>query len=373
VAAAVSAESPSLGRDVARIVLEKTLRVRKGDNVTVETWSETLPWAKPFIAEARRKGAHPMLLYEDESTFWESIADGSGARATGRVGSHEWSALSKTSAYVFFFGPSEWTRYDELPDTQADAARAYNGAWYRAAARAKIRGARMYIGRTSARAAQRWGVDLDAWREELLRASLVSPEELHREGSRVGERLRRGKTVTVRHPNGTDLTFRLGRYPLQLDDAMVDEADLRAGNNMATIPGGVVGVSIDHTSASGTVVGNRDVYPQGGRVSDPRWTFASGRLTDAAYGAGGHVLEEEYAEAPAKGRDRLSYFSIGLNRELARSPQMEDQERGAVLLRLGGNRFAGGRNASPFSAWLVVKGANVAIDGKPLLEGGQIV
>jgi hypothetical protein len=52
---------------------------------------------------------------------------------------------------------------------------------------------------------------------------------------------------------------------------------------------------------------------------------------------------------------------------------MEDQELGAVLLSLGGNQFRGGKNASPFGAWLVVKGADVSIDGKPLVTDGRLL
>ncbi|MCI4347119.1 MAG: hypothetical protein L3J97_00680 [Thermoplasmata archaeon] len=370
----MSANSDPPGTQVARLVLDRTLRVRRGENVIVEAWSESLPWAKPFITEARRRGAHPLLLYEDEATFWDSLAVGA-SRSTGQVGSHEWAALSKTSAYVFFFGPAAWPRFDDLPAEKTRGVAAYNPEWYRRAARAKLRGARMYLGRTSPAAAQRWKVDLDAWREELVRASLVPPSGLHRLGARISQRLQRGKSVTVTHPNGTDLAFRLGKFPIQLDDALVDKDDLVAGNNVATIPGGVVGVAIDHTSAQGTIVGNHDVYPDRtpGPVSAMRWSFRDGHLADHSFGAGGQELDQAYSKAPRAGRDRLSYFSVGLNPELSHSPQMEDQELGALMFRVGGNHFMGGKNPSPFVAWMVVKGADASIDGRPLLEGGRIV
>ncbi len=177
------------------------------------------------------------------------------------------------------------------------------------------------------------------------------------------------------HPNGTKLTFRLGRYPIQLDDALVDDDDLRAGNNMATIPGGVVGVAVDHASAEGTVIGNHDVFPNEARgpVSAPSWSFRGGRLSDHFFGTGGEGVEASFAKAPKAGRDRLSYFSVGLNRELTRSPLMEDQEIGSVMVRIGGNQFVGGKNPSPFGTWLVVKGADLSVDGRAVLEGGRIV
>jgi leucyl aminopeptidase (aminopeptidase T) len=353
------------------MVLKDTLRLKRGENVVIETWSETLPWAKPFVTEARRMGANPLFLYEDETSFWESVGTGHG-RQTGQVGSHEWAALEKAAAYVFFFGPSEWPRADGLPPQKRNGVAAYNPEWYRRAAKAKIRGARMYLGRTSQLSADRWKLDLDAWREELVRASLVPPSQLHRLGTRIAKLMTNGKQVQVTHPNGTAISFRLKRYPIQLDDAVVDATDIKAGNNMANLPGGVVGVSIDHTSAEGTIIGNHTTYPDSGPVTGSQWSFADGHLTDQSYGSGGKPIQQAYAKAPRTGRDRLGYFSIGLNPEISRLPQMEDQEIGAVLFQLGGNSFRGGKNASPFGAWTVVKGADLTIDQKPVLRNGKI-
>src|ERR1700691_6521188 len=114
----------------ARNILVNTLRLRPGENVVIETWSETLPWAKPFVNEARRMGANPMLLYEDEESFWEALRSGE-SRHTGRVGGHEWAALAKASAYVFFHGPSEWPRADDLPPEQKGGGAADNPEWDR--------------------------------------------------------------------------------------------------------------------------------------------------------------------------------------------------------------------------------------------------
>jgi leucyl aminopeptidase (aminopeptidase T) len=364
--------SPQQAAALAKNVLTKTLHVRKGENVVIETWSESLPWAKPFVAEARRLGANPVLLYEDEASFWEALKAGHGGH-TGRVGSHEWAALANTSAYVFFFGPSEWPRADDLPAKNRAGVAAYNGEWYRRAAKAKIRGARMYLGRTSQLSADRWKLDLEAWRDELVRASLVSPAAMNRMGKRIGVRMQKGKEVTVTHSNGTDLSFRLARTPLQLDDGLVDAADLKTGQNMAAIPGGVVGICVDPASANGVVTGNHTTYPDSGPVTGSHWEFSAGHLTDQSYESGGAPVLAAYAKAPKNGRDRLGYFSIGLNPEITNLPQMEDQEVGALLLQLGNNQFRGGKVASPFSAWMVLKGATVAIDGTPVVEDGRVV
>lgn len=355
---------------MARVVLRDTLRVRPGENVTIETWSGSLPWAKPFVAEARRIGALPMTLYENEEIFWKTVNSGK-LGSLGKVGGHEWAALGKTHAYVFFFGPGESSRFDELPERVRSRVEAYNPEWYRRAARAKLRGVRMYLGRTSARAADVFRVSLDRWREELVRATLVPPASMSRAGKKIGQRLLRGKTVHLSHPNGTDLTLRLRHYPLQLDDGLVDAEDLRAGNNLTWMPSGVVGVGVDERFGEGKVVGNRTVYLSDGPAEGGEWTLREGRLRSYSYGQGAENFETPYGEAP-RGRDQPAFFSIGLNPEISMSPQMEDQELGAVSVRIGGNKFLGGRNPCPFLSWLVVRGADVSIDGRLVVRGGKL-
>ena len=50
-----------------------------------------------------------------------------------------------------------------------------------------------------------------------------------------------------------------------------------------------------------------------------------------------------------------------------------DQEYGAVMLRIGGNAFVGGKNPCPFGSWMVLSGADLSIDGRPVLKGGKIL
>lgn len=362
--------SSDLGERMARTILHDSLRVRPGENVTIESWSESLPWTKPFVAEARRIGARPMVLYEDEELFWKGLSSGQ-IGSLGTVGDHEWAALAKTDAYVFFFGPSEWPRFDEVPQRIFRRATGYNQEWYRRAARAKLRGVRMYLGRTSQKGADRFGVDLGTWRDELVKASLVPPGTMSRAGKKVANQLRHGKRVEVTHPNGTHLELRLKRYPVQVDDGIVDADDIKAGQNLLWMPSGVVGVALDESFGEGTVLANRSSYLEGGVVEGGRWTVRDGRLASYSYDRGAERFEKPYGEAP-KGRDRPAYVSVGLNPEISMSPQMEDQELGAISIRIGGNRGVGGSNACPFMSWLALRGANLSVDGRPVVREGKL-
>src|SRR5580700_1771574 len=96
-------------RDLARNVLRNTLRMKRGENLLIETWSATLPWASSFVLEARILGVRPMLVVEPEEAYWRSVSEAPLANV-GQVGSHDWAALKAADAHMHFYGPLDTAR-----------------------------------------------------------------------------------------------------------------------------------------------------------------------------------------------------------------------------------------------------------------------
>ncbi|MCI4370108.1 MAG: hypothetical protein L3J81_02115, partial [Thermoplasmata archaeon] len=94
---------------MARSVLQKNLQVRPGERVIIEAWTHTLPWAVSFAREARRLGASPLVPYEDEASYWDSV-DAKEDKVLGRAAAHEWAALGKTDVYLHMWGPGDRVR-----------------------------------------------------------------------------------------------------------------------------------------------------------------------------------------------------------------------------------------------------------------------
>lgn len=363
--------APEVLSNIARNILGPTLRLKRGEAVVIETWNHTLPWARALVVEARRRGVRPLVILEDEQAYWASV-ESLDAKELGKVGEAEWAAVGKAQGYVFLWGPEDRGRLLGLPSEKYDALTAYNGEWYQRASRAKLRGCRVEFGRATPSAARHFGVPLAGWQEHLLAGSLVDPRQLARDAARVAARLTKGKRVTVTHANGTHLELKLaGRKPL-VDDAVVDEADVRAGNNMVNLPSGVVAVGVDESTAEGEVFANRASFPRRGPTAGGHWTFVGGRLTNAEYQAGLENFTTPF-EAAGAGRDRPAFLSLGLNGPLGHAPNMEDQERGAVTVGIGGNAGYGGKTKLPFLAWLVIAGAHLEVDGRPLAADGEIL
>ena len=59
----------SLYGQVARKVISESLSVKKGESLVVETWNNGLPFARSVVVEARRIGAVPVTLFEDEQAY----------------------------------------------------------------------------------------------------------------------------------------------------------------------------------------------------------------------------------------------------------------------------------------------------------------
>lgn len=372
--AAISAPRES-DRASARAILRENLRVRPGERVTIEAWTQTLGYGNAFVLEAMKLGARPLLLYEDEPTYWAASTE-VPARQLGRIGEHRRAALERTDVFVSFLGPSDRERFHALPSATLFRLGEYQDALYSAAAKAGARAVQMAVGRVSAASARMYHVEENAWREELVSGTLVSPRALGRRAAAVVRRLTRGSELTVRHPNGTELALGLRGLAPQVSDGRVPRPRERADWSLVTLPAGVVTVAVDERTADGTFRSNMrcstGLSDSVGDFSDGRWTFTDGRLRRFEYDVGQAIFEQSYARA-REGRDRPGSIAIGLNERIVSAPLLEDQSLGMVTLQIGRNDHVGGRTRTPWWAWTFLRGATVAIDGRPVLRDGKLV
>jgi aminopeptidase len=366
-------------RAFARSILKNSLRLRRGENLLVETWSATLPWAESMVLEARILGAHPLLTLEDEPTFWKTV-DAAPASHVGQVGMHEWEALKWCQAHVHFAGPSDTARAREIPGPVQARMAAIDHEWYRLIEKAGIRTVRWDLGRTNEDTARRFGVDLSVWREELIEGAMRDPAPMRREGARIARIFQRGREVRLTHANGTDLTLRLaGRMPI-VNDGIIDPSDVSRGHLVDILPSGVVAVTVEETIAEGTlngagcpglafVAGYYNQIPlRGGR-----WQFHRGRLTEFSYEKGGEEFGRAFRKL-GRGKDRPGLFSVGLNPSISSIPIMLDEIRGAVTLSVGRDVMWGGRTLGPdFVAYQSLQGADLEVDGIPVTRKGRVL
>ena len=356
---------------LAHQVLAENLKVRPGESVVIESWTHTLPWTGAFVAETRRLGAHPVVTYEDESAWWETVRGGD-TRVLSRMSAAEKALLASADVFVYFWGPEDRPRVDRLPDKVQSQVTAWNEDWYKIAGKAGVRGCRMTLGQATDPVARTFGLNGPSWRRRLLAAGLADGAAMRKRGYALARKLEIGSELRIQHPNGTDLTLHLGKVHTRVDSGITDAAAMaRPYGMLANNPTGQVMAAIDDSRAEGTFVSNRPVYLGSNRFDGIRWNFSDGQLTSRKGGEGADLFEKEFAGAP-KGRDRLGYLSLGLNPAGRELPPCEDTEEGAALIGIGSNGAVGGKLRIPFQAYALIGDATISIDGRTIAKAGKV-
>jgi len=353
---------------LAQQVLTRSLRLRRGQNVIIETWTHSLDLAEEFVVQARRMGVRPMVLYEGERAFFDSqrlasVADGSAISAP------ELAAVAATDAYVFLSGPSDPKRWAELSLARKAALDRWVGTWHQVLQSRGARACYAYFASATEAAARAYEVDLGSWRREVREASTVDPAVFRRSARRFAGRLRSGRRVTITHPNGTRIDLGLsGRIPY-IDDGSVDADDIRMGHTWTVVPSGLAIVALNERFAEGRFVANRPSRHRRGVNPGIQWTFHDGRLISYESDDRSQGFAEAFRSA-GPGHDRPALFSIGLNPRLRNAPLQDDQAVGVVSLYVGHNEHFGGRNRVNFADYALLEGADVSVDGHPIVRAG---
>jgi leucyl aminopeptidase (aminopeptidase T) len=352
---------------VAENVLGNVLKLRFGETVTIETWTHNLSDANAFALVARRMGAHPLVVHEDEPTYWKSVKT-ANPEALGAFPKHEEALLKASDAYVFLYGPARESARQRLGLRALARLEGYNKEWYRVAQKANVRFARLELGRVSDDRARFFGVSSRAWRREVLLASAVPPSSLSQNAARLSRPLLRGEELRIQHPNGTDLRLGLkGREPV------IDDGDrcARGGNFVHILPAGSMVLAVDEAVGEGRFDSNVRIHGSVGSPDGGSWTLSGGRLTGFDYRMGKQRFATALGRAGIEGT-RPGLIGFGLNPKVDRAPRCEDERLGNILFSIGGNKTEGGANRGRWASHLLLRDPTVTIDGATVMRAGRV-
>jgi len=354
---------------VASGILRRSLRLKRGQNVIIEAWTHTLPFAELLTTAAVRLGVRPTTFFVSEQAFLEAQEKSHPHGSAASVRS-ELAAIAAVDGYILLPGPEDLSMLDRLPAAKRRAhdrgiAERRRLLQHHAVPSVCVLGAPVTRG-----AAEQFGVDLEVWRRESLAGHLVDPQLLRREATPFARAFQDGHKVTISHPNGTELELGLyGRAPV-IEDGAVDAHDRAQGRTYTVLPAGWVAVAVEESTADGSFIANRPSRDGRGIVRDARWTFRGGRLTDFAVGPGRAAFERRFGRAGPE-RNRPALIEIGLNPKLHDFPIVEDHELGVVSVYIGHNDDFGGRTRGTFREYALLEGADVRVDGRRILRAGR--
>lgn len=295
--------------EVARKVISETLHLKKGESVTVETWNNGLPIALRFVGEARRTGAIPLTLFEDEDTYVFGVKN-APADARGKMGKHEHGLLAASDTYIFI--PNELLEgyTSRLTPEEVEAATGYGGSWYEAAEKAGLRGARMSFGFAGKNLAKLLGKSLEEIELHQLKAALVDFGSIRKAGKELASRLPDSGSGSLTSPGGSHLKFEYERGE-HIEDGIVDAKDVATGHNMAYLPPGFLRKGVKPGSVSGRVKLSPTIGWTG-IIGDATLDFDKGRLVKWSSKSSRRMLDEAI-EGQAEDERVVSALTIGLN------------------------------------------------------------
>ena len=138
------------------------------------------------------------------------------------------------------------------------------------------------------------------------------------------------------------------------------------------VPSGTLVVVLDSRTAEGSFRANRRTNIWWTVHTGGALRFTHGKLASYSFQEGEAEFARQYRAGTA-GRDRTSVLKIGLNPAVVDVPNLETVEGGSVSLQIGRNLYLGGTNGSSFFSWFTLAGAEVAVDGTPVIRAGKFL
>ena len=186
--------------------------------------------------------------------------------------------------------------------------------------------------------------------------------------------------VHITSASGTDLRFRAGNRPINLQDGDASKARAAKGavliDHEIELPAGVVRVSPLEDTVEGIIAFPPSQW-NGRPVEGLKLRFDKGRVVEVTAASGRDAVEAEMQRAGAAGR-AFREFALGVNPLLAvpdRNPWIPYYGYGAgvVRLSLGDNTELGGATGGGYVRWNFFTDLTVTIGPRIWVQNGKLV
>jgi aminopeptidase len=227
----------------------------------------------------------------------------------------------------------------------------------------------------TANLSRRLGVPQSELASAFWKGAGVPAQTLRTKGEAMRARFVDAKSITLTHPNGTNLTFGVDAGRAFVSDGAITPEKVKQGGAAVNtwLPAGELILPAAAGTAEGKVVIDKMLW-DGQEVRGLTLTYSKGKLTSMTAASSIEDLKARY-DAAGGGKDQFGYIDIGVNPE-TRLPvgtgRIVWTAPGAVTVGLGDNRGFGGTNASDFGLATQLGGATVKADGKMVVENGAL-
>lgn len=361
-------------KSIAAKVVGQSADVRENEIVELAGQVEDLPLLEDMAIEVRKRGAHPIVLVRTEQ-FGRRLYDEVPAKYDGQAPLAGRKLVEAIHVFIATEAGEGRTYRGVPPERQAAQAKATQPVFELA----RKRGIRsVFLGNglyPSEERAEQLGMDRDDLAGLMYGGIDADYERLQATGKQLGAALT-GKELRITNAAGTDLRVRLAGRPVYVSDGVISAEDRKRGGTALSVwlPAGEVYFTPAPGTADGIVVADR-YYHQGARIDGLRLEIAGGKMVRMSATSGLDPLKARY-DVAGDGRDLVGVVDFGINPSL-KVPEGKAvnvwSRAGAVTIVVGNNQWAGGSNSSDFAIAPEIARATVTVDGKPIIQGGELV
>ena len=291
-----------------------------------------------------------VLCNDEQLTIADALADAAGGRAR--------------SARVLAF-PRSSRHGEEPPPDVADAMLAATVIFAPTTFSLSHTAARQRATERGVRIATMPGITEEVFR----RAMAVDYRELKRQGLLLATQLSSASECRVTSPGGTELVLDLsGR------EAINDDGDIGTAGAFGNLPAGEAFIAPIETSGEGTIVFDGALGGFGLLDEPVPVTLSGGRMVDADGGRVGDWLVATLDAGGEHGRS-IAELGIGTNPAARMTGNIIEDEKalGTIHLAFGTSAGIGGVNRSSVHIDGLVLRPSVWLDGRLLMEDGNLV
>lgn len=190
----------------------------------------------------------------------------------------------------------------------------------------------------------------------------------------IADLITAAEEVTVRSPQGTDITFSVKGRPGQCDDGLYTKPGA-----WGNLPAGEAYTAPLEGIGRGRIVVRKGWFP-GLTESDMVLTFEEGEVVDVSGGGDEGKKLARFLGLPGRGaearpRRMLAELGVGTNPNARRTDINLEAEkiRGTVHIAIGDGSHMGGTNAADFHQDHVIPEADLILDGKLVMQSGKLL
>jgi len=357
-------------QQLAKSIVRGSLRPREYEAVLISCAPHTMELAEQVAIECQRAGADPGLWLDTDAVFYGQFKN-YPLENLRRVSAHCLGLLEYMNSYVWLGGvrdpsgmarvPRErWAAYNEGEQAHSDKGN-----------EKKTKNVGVGLGLLTRERAKSYAFSFATWKAQMEAAIAVNYRQMESLGKTVTGLLEQPVGVRVTADNGTDLRFRLETRKAHVNDGIIDDEDIAAGNTSVNLPAGDVSIAPEEISARGTIVGDVPIPLQGKLVEGLAFTFEDGRVAQIDGKRNAKLIQDGFAGGTGD-KDRLASLTVGLNPKLRPGFLTSSLARGVVTVGIGDNRGLGGTNKASWGFYASVANATLTVGGKTIVDGGKL-